>query len=63
MGVRENAKGTVIAQIMDLLAHIFANAMQLAAATIRTITGMIKMRTHRRSQVVSQLVVFNKRLG
>ena len=47
MGVRENAKGTVIAQIMDLLAHIFANAMQPAAATIRTITGMIKMRTQR----------------
>ena len=50
MGVRENAKGTVIAQIMDLLAHIFANAMQLVAATIRTITGMIKMRTQRRKE-------------
>ena len=53
MGVRENAKGTVIAQIMDLLAHIFANAMQLAAATIRTITGMIKMRTQRRSRTLT----------
>ena len=29
MGVRENAKGTVIAQRMDMPAHIFANAMQL----------------------------------
>ena len=48
MGVRDNAKGTVIAQIMDLPAHIFANAMQLVAATIRTITGMIKTRTRRR---------------
>ena len=48
MGVRDNAKGTVITQIMDLPAHIFANAVQLVAATIRTITGMIKTRTRRR---------------
>ena len=45
MGVRENAKGTVIAEIMDLPAHIFALAMQLVAATIMTIMGMIKTRT------------------
>ena len=32
---------------MDLPAHIFVNAMQLVAATIRTIMGMIKMKTHR----------------
>ena len=52
MGVRENAKGTVIAQIMDLPAHIFANAMQLVAATTMTITGMVKIiktRTRRRT--------------
>ena len=33
MGVRENAKGNVIAQIMDLLAHIFANAMHAAGCS------------------------------
>ena len=48
MGVRENAKGTVLAQRMDWPAHLFANATQLVAATIRTITGMIKTRTRRR---------------
>ena len=54
MGVRDNAKGTVIAQIMDLPAHIFANAVQLVAATIRTITGMIKTRTRRRTLTYSR---------
>ena len=29
--VRENAKGTVLAQIMDWPAHHFANVMQLVA--------------------------------
>ena len=53
MGVRENAKGTVIAQIMDLLAHIFANAIQLVAAAIMTITGMIKTRTRRRRMTLT----------
>ena len=52
-GEREDAKGTVIAQIMDLPAHIFANTMQLVAATIRTITGMIKMRTQRRMMTLT----------
>ena len=53
MGVRDNAKGTVIAPIMDLPAHIFANAVQLVAATIRNITGMIKTRTRRRRRTLS----------
>ena len=47
-GLRENTKGTVLAQIMDWPAHLFANALQLVAATIRTITGMTKTRTRRR---------------
>ena len=38
MGVRENAKGTVLAQRMGWPADLFANAMHLVAATIRTIT-------------------------
>ena len=49
MGVSENAKGTVLAQRMDWPAHLFANAMQLVAATIMTITGVIKTRTRRRT--------------
>ena len=49
MGVRENTKGTVLVQRMDWPAHIFANAMQLVAATIRTITGMIKRRIWKRT--------------
>ena len=53
MGVRDNAKGTVIAQIMDLPAHIFANDMQLVAATIMTITGMTKTRTRRRRRTLT----------
>ena len=48
MGVRENAKGTVLVQIMDWPAQLFSNAMLLVAATIRTINGMIKTRTRRR---------------
>ena len=53
MCVRDNAKGTVIAQIVDLPAHIFALAMQLVAATIMTITGMIKTRTRRRRRTLT----------
>ena len=53
MGVRENVKGTVIAQIMDWPAHLFANAMQLVAATIRNITGMIRTRTQRRRRTLT----------
>ena len=34
---------------MDWHAQVFANAMQLVAATIRTITGMIKTRTRGRT--------------
>ena len=48
MGVRENAKGTVLAQRMDWPAQLFANAMQLVAATIMYITGMVKTRTRRK---------------
>ena len=40
MGLRENAKGTVIAQIMDSPAQLFAKSMQQVASTIRTITDM-----------------------
>ena len=46
--VRENTKGTVLPQRMDWTSHLFANAMQLVAASIRTITGMIKRRICRR---------------
>ena len=53
MGVRENAKGTVLAQIMDWPAHIFANAMQLVAATIMNIMGMITTRTRRRRRTLT----------
>ena len=53
MGVRDNTEGTVIAQRMDLPAHLFANAMQLVAATIWTITGMIKTRTRSRRRILT----------
>ena len=53
MGVRENAKGTVLAHRMDWPAYIFANAIQLVAATIRTITGMIKTRTQMRRRTLT----------
>ena len=46
---KENSKGTVLAQRMEWPAQLFANAMELVAATIRTVTGMIKMRTRRRT--------------
>ena len=48
MGVRENAKGTVLARRMSWPAHLLAIAMHLVAETIRTITGMIKRRKCRR---------------
>ena len=47
-GIRENAKGTVLGQRMDWPAHLFANAIHLVAATIKTITVMIKRRILRR---------------
>ena len=40
-------------QKMDWPAHIFANAMQLVAATIGTITGMIKTRTRGRRRTLT----------
>ena len=46
----DNAKGTVLAQIMDWPAHLFANAVHLVAAKVCTITGMIKTRTRRRTR-------------
>ena len=38
---------------MEWPAHLFANAMQMVAATIRTITGMIKTRTRRRRRTLT----------
>ena len=46
--VRDYAKGTALAHMMDWPAHLFANALQLVAATIITITGIIKMSIWRR---------------
>ena len=48
-----DCKGAVIAQIMDLPAHLFANAMQLVATTIRNITGIIKTRTRGRRRTLT----------
>ena len=50
MGVRQNAKGTVLVQrinIIDWPGHLFGNAVQSVAATIRSITGMTKKRIWR----------------
>ena len=48
MGLRENAKGTVVAHKMDSPAQLFVKSMQLVTATTRTITGMLKVRIWRR---------------
>ena len=44
-GCKGECKGDCYCANNGLPAHLFANAMQLVAATIRTITGMIKTRT------------------
>ena len=48
-----DCKRNVIAEIMDLPAHLFANAMQLVAETIRNITGLIKTRTRGRGRTLT----------
>ena len=49
-GCKGECKGNCYCANNGLACTHFANAMQLVAATIRTITGMIKMRTQRRKE-------------
>ena len=53
MGEKKNAKGTALAKRMDWPTHVFANAIQLVAETITTITGMIKRRILRRRMTLT----------
>ena len=52
-GCKGECKGNFTAQRMDWPAHLFANAMQLVAATIWTTTGMIKTMTRRRRRTMT----------